>query len=119
MLARRLCSAQIPAVVGLGQALLRAAVGLDVRIMFPMIAELEEIRAAKAAVAEARAALEAQGAAVAKTVPLGIMVEIPSAAAKAIIRTCEVPTARRLAERALALDTAEAVRVRVRSELGR
>jgi len=195
------------------RALLRAAVGHDIRIMFPMIAALEEIRAAKAAVAEAREALQARGIAVAQKVQLGMMVEIPSAAviadvfarevdffsigtndltqytmaaertnkhvahlsdaihpavlrlikqvtdaahgarrwagicgelggdadaipillgigvdelsmtpalipqAKVIIRTCDLPSARRLAEEALALDTAEAVRFKVKRML--
>jgi multiphosphoryl transfer protein len=65
------------------RALLRAAIGHDVRMMFPMIAALEEIRAAKVAVTEARAALQAQGIAAAQNVQLGMMVEIPSAAVMA------------------------------------
>ncbi len=65
------------------RALLRAAVGHDIRIMFPMVATLEEIRAAKAAVTEAREALQSQGALVAQQVQLGMMVEIPSAAVMA------------------------------------
>jgi phosphoenolpyruvate-protein phosphotransferase len=197
------------------RALLRAAVGHDIRIMFPMIATLEEIRAAKAAVTEAREVLRSKGVAFAEKVQLGMMVEIPSAAimaeafarevdffsigtndltqytmaaertnkhvahlgdaihpavlrlikqvtdaahaagrlagicgelggdaeaipillglgvdelsmtpalipqAKAIIRTWDIPSAGRLAEQALTLDTAEAVRVKVRSELNR
>jgi multiphosphoryl transfer protein len=197
------------------RALLRAAVGHDIRIMFPMIAALEEIRAAKAAVVEAREALQSKGVAISKKVQLGMMVEIPSAAvmadvfarevdffsigtndltqytmaaertnkhvahlgdaihpavlrlikqvtdathraghwagicgelggdadaipillgigvdelsmtpaliprAKEIIRTCDVSSTRQLAEEVLALDTADAVRARVKSELNR
>src|SRR5262249_31335645 len=62
------------------RALLRAALGHDIRLMFPMIAALEEIRAAKAAVAEAREKLQSQGITAAQTLQLGMMVEIPSAA---------------------------------------
>jgi phosphoenolpyruvate-protein phosphotransferase len=197
------------------RALLRAAVRHDIRIMFPMIATLEEIRAAKAAVMEARQALQSIGVVVAPKVQLGMMVEIPSAAvmadvfarevdffsigtndltqytmaaertnkhvaylgdaihpavlrlidqvtsaahaagrwagicgelggdqdaipillglgvdelsmapalipqAKAIIRNCDLSSARRLAEEALVLDTAEAVRSKVKSELNK
>jgi multiphosphoryl transfer protein len=64
-------------------ALLRAAPGHDIRIMFPMIATLEEIRAAKAAVEEARAVLRSRGARLPQKVQLGMMVEIPSAAVMA------------------------------------
>ena len=62
------------------RAILRAAPGHDIRIMFPMIATLEEIRAAKAAVMEAREALGREGQPVAAHLQLGMMVEIPSAA---------------------------------------
>lgn len=197
------------------RALLRAAVGHDIRIMFPMIAILDEIRAAKAAVTEASVALRSAGVAVAERVQLGMMVEIPSAAvmadvfarevdffsigtndltqytmaaertnthvahlgdalhpavlrlikqvvdaahaagrwagicgelggdvdaipillglgvdelsmtpalipqAKAVIRTCETPSARRLAEHVLALDSAQSVRAKTRSEMNK
>ena len=43
------------------RALLRAAAGRELRIMFPMIAETSEFRAAKRVVEKAKAALEAQG----------------------------------------------------------
>jgi phosphoenolpyruvate-protein phosphotransferase len=62
------------------RALLRAGAGHDLRIMFPMVATLEEIRAAKAAVLEARQALTALAQPAAEKVQLGMMVEIPSAA---------------------------------------
>jgi phosphotransferase system enzyme I (PtsI) len=65
------------------RALLRAAVGHDIRIMFPMIAALEEIRAAKLAVTEAREALRSRGIPSAQNVQLGMMVEVPSAAVMA------------------------------------
>ncbi len=56
------------------RAILRAADGADVRVMFPMIATLEEWRAARALFEEERSRLGAP------PVPVGIMVEIAAAA---------------------------------------
>ena len=61
------------------RALYRASVHGKLRIMFPMIATLEELREAKACAAQARKQLEAEGAAFCPDVPLGMMVEVPSA----------------------------------------
>ena len=61
------------------RALLRAAVHGPLRIMFPFVTGVEELRAARAVVAQAGAALRARGAAV-PDVPIGIMIEVPSAA---------------------------------------
>lgn len=65
------------------RALLRASPGHDLRIMFPMIATLEEVRQARAFLADVRAELEAEGKPVAEQCQVGIMVEIPSVAAMA------------------------------------
>ena len=65
------------------RALLRAAVHGDVRIMLPLIVSVEEVRAARALLAEAAEELEARGAAFRRDVPLGIMVETPAAAVAA------------------------------------
>ncbi len=62
------------------RALLRSSPGHDLRIMFPMIATLEEVRRAKALLDEARDEVCAGGAIVAESIQLGIMVEIPSVA---------------------------------------
>ena len=62
------------------RALLRSSPGHDLRIMFPMIATLEEVRSAKALLDESRDEVCADGAAVAESIQLGIMVEIPSVA---------------------------------------
>jgi phosphoenolpyruvate-protein phosphotransferase (PTS system enzyme I) len=61
------------------RALLRAAAHGHLRIMYPMIQSLQEIRAANGMLAEARAELEAQGVPVGRP-EVGIMVEIPAAA---------------------------------------
>ncbi len=65
------------------RALLRSSPGHDLRIMFPMIATLEEVRRAKALLNESRDEVCAGGAAVAESIQLGIMVEIPSVAVMA------------------------------------
>lgn len=62
------------------RAILRAGAGHNVKIMFPMVATVQEARGVRAFVQEARAALEARGASFADRVEVGIMVEVPSAA---------------------------------------
>lgn len=61
------------------RALLRAAVHGNLKVMFPMIAIVEEYRQAAAMFAEEQTALAARGIA-SKMPPLGIMVEVPSVA---------------------------------------
>ena len=61
------------------RALLRAAVHGPLRIMFPFVTGVEELRAAKTAVGHATEALRARGISP-PHVPLGIMIEVPSAA---------------------------------------
>jgi phosphoenolpyruvate-protein kinase (PTS system EI component) len=48
--------------------------------MFPMVSELAELRAARAALEEAHRALDASGTPHAWPIPAGIMIEVPSAA---------------------------------------
>jgi phosphoenolpyruvate-protein phosphotransferase (PTS system enzyme I) len=62
------------------RALLRASVYGNLKIMFPMIATLDEFRAAKAILMEEKEKLVAEGIAVSEEIELGIMVEIPSTA---------------------------------------
>ncbi|UUZ79823.1 phosphoenolpyruvate--protein phosphotransferase [Paenibacillus sp. P26] len=62
------------------RALLRAAVEGDLRIMFPMISGVREVEQAKALLEEAGQELESQGKPYKKRIPVGIMIEIPSAA---------------------------------------
>lgn len=61
------------------RALLRAAVHGSLKVMFPMIAIVEEYRQAAAMFAEEQAVLATRGI-VHKMPPLGIMVEVPSVA---------------------------------------
>lgn len=62
------------------RALLRASVYGNLRIMFPMIATLDEFRQAKALLHEEKTKLESEGIEVSDSIQLGIMVEIPSTA---------------------------------------
>ena len=62
------------------RALLRASVYGNLKIMFPMIATLDEFRDAKALLLEEKANLQSEGTEVSDNIEIGIMVEIPSAA---------------------------------------
>ena len=63
------------------RALLRASVYGKLAIMFPMIATVNEFRSAKAIFEEEKANLTAEGVKVADDIEVGMMVEIPAAAA--------------------------------------
>jgi len=65
------------------RALLRASVYGNLKIMFPMIATLEEFRQAKAILLEEKDKLVADGVSVSDSIEIGIMVEIPSTAVAA------------------------------------
>lgn len=62
------------------RAILRVSPFGDVRILFPMISSLNELMHAKEVVYEAYEELKKEGLAVASTVKLGCMIEVPSAA---------------------------------------
>ncbi|MGH7337786.1 MAG: phosphoenolpyruvate--protein phosphotransferase, partial [Myxococcota bacterium] len=62
---------------------LRASVHGPMKIMFPMISGVAELRAAKAVVAAVQQQLRDQGVAFADNIPIGIMIEMPSAAVTA------------------------------------
>ena len=62
------------------RALLRAAMHGDVRIMFPLIITLDEVKQAKQLLNEAAAELDARGVEYRHDLPLGVMVETPAAA---------------------------------------
>jgi len=74
------------------RAILRAGAGTQgvVKIMFPMVATLEEVRQAKVHLEAARQSLEAEGVPFAQDVEVGIMVEIPAAALMADAFATEV-----------------------------
>jgi phosphotransferase system enzyme I (PtsI) len=62
------------------RGLLRAALHGPLQIMFPLISGLQELAAARVAFDEARAQLVEQGLPHADHVPVGVMIEVPSAA---------------------------------------
>ncbi|WP_394232698.1 phosphoenolpyruvate--protein phosphotransferase [Niallia oryzisoli] len=65
------------------RALLRASSFGNLKIMFPMIANLDEFRAAKSILEEEKQKLISEGVTVSDKIELGIMVEIPSTAVMA------------------------------------
>jgi phosphotransferase system enzyme I (PtsI) len=72
------------------RGLLRASVYGNLRVMFPMISGVAELRAAKRALLEAREELRREGIET-RMPPVGIMVELPSAAviADRLARDCD------------------------------
>jgi phosphotransferase system enzyme I (PtsI) len=71
------------------RALLRAAEHGSLRVMFPFVSSVHEVRAAKALLEEARAELQGRGIETAH-VQVGIMIEVPSAAFTAALLAREV-----------------------------
>jgi phosphotransferase system enzyme I (PtsI) len=72
------------------RAILRASAHGEVRCLFPMISSLDELRQSKALLEEARASLLADGVRLGDNLPVGVMVEIPSAAITADVLAPEV-----------------------------
>jgi phosphoenolpyruvate-protein phosphotransferase (PTS system enzyme I) len=72
------------------RAILRAATEGDVRLMFPLVTTVDELRRAKAVVDACRAELDAEGVPYGP-IHVGIMVEVPSAAlmADALASECD------------------------------
>jgi phosphoenolpyruvate-protein phosphotransferase (PTS system enzyme I) len=71
------------------RALLRAARHGRLRIMFPFVSSVEQVREARAMIADARADLARRGEQV-PDVPVGVMIEIPAAAYTADLLAREV-----------------------------
>jgi phosphoenolpyruvate-protein phosphotransferase (PTS system enzyme I) len=61
------------------RAILRAAVEGDVRIMFPLVSSLLELRHAKMVLSDVMEDLEEQGLPFEREIPVGMMVEVPAA----------------------------------------
>ncbi len=61
------------------RAILRASARGNVRILLPMISSLEELRRSQELVEEAKAELRQEGQPFDEAIPLGMMVEVPSA----------------------------------------
>ena len=72
------------------RAILRASVVGNVKIMFPMISGLDEVRGANAVVAECREELHRSKMEIDAKIEVGAMIEVPSAAISASVLACEV-----------------------------
>jgi phosphotransferase system enzyme I (PtsI) len=72
------------------RAILRAAFAGNVKIMFPMVATLEEVSGAKASLSDAGDSLARDGLEYAADIEVGIMIETPAAAVNADILAREV-----------------------------
>jgi phosphotransferase system enzyme I (PtsI) len=72
------------------RAILRASAFGDVRIMFPMVSTLLELRQCKMILAEVKEDLEEDGIAFNRDLPVGTMIEVPSAAILAELMAREV-----------------------------
>jgi phosphotransferase system enzyme I (PtsI) len=65
------------------RAALRAGHGNNLKLMFPMVATVEEVEQVRAVLEECREELKEEGHAVAESMEIGIMIEIPAAAVMA------------------------------------
>jgi len=72
------------------RAILRASSYGSVRCLFPMVSGLSELRRARALLDRARTSLRGEGHLVSDRVPVGVMIEIPSAALVADLLVQEV-----------------------------
>jgi phosphoenolpyruvate-protein phosphotransferase (PTS system enzyme I) len=76
----RLCLENIDIFKTQLRAILRASTVGNIKIMFPMISGLDELRSAKAVLAECKEELRGSGVPLAEKIEVGAMIEIPSAA---------------------------------------
>jgi phosphotransferase system enzyme I (PtsI) len=78
----RMCLHDIPMFKRQLRAIMRASAlpQADVRIMFPMISTLMELRQAKMVLSDVMEELEDEGIEYRRDIPIGIMIEVPSAA---------------------------------------
>ena len=72
------------------RAILRASIGGNVRMMYPMISGVDELRRANAVLEECKAELRAEGIPFHEEMEVGAMIEIPSAAVTADLLAHEV-----------------------------
>ena len=72
------------------RGLLRAAGEGNIRVMFPLISGIEELRQVKAELEAVREALHREGGSVPEELEIGMMVEVPAAAAAADLLAPEV-----------------------------
>jgi phosphotransferase system enzyme I (PtsP) len=73
------------------RAILRASEHGNVRLMLPMVSSIEELHAARKVIEQAKRELEMSGRSYDREIPVGLMIEVPSAAilADAFARECD------------------------------
>ena len=76
----RMCLHNLPMFKAQLRAILRAAVHGDIRIMFPMISTIMELRQARMVLNDVIEELEDEGQTFKSDIPVGMMIEVPSAA---------------------------------------
>ena len=76
----RMCLHDVPMFKRQLRAIMRASVLGDVRIMFPMISTLMELRQAKMVLIDVMEELDDEGVSYNREIPIGMMIEVPSAA---------------------------------------
>src|SRR5204863_6944671 len=76
----RMCLHDIPMFKRQLRAIMRASVLGDLRIMFPMISTLMELRQARMVLSDVMEEMEDEGIEFRRDIPIGIMIEVPSAA---------------------------------------
>ena len=86
----RLCLENVDVFKTQLRAILRAGALGNVRIMYPMISSLEELREANAILEDCKNALRGEGQPFAENIEVGIMIEVPSAALSADLLAREV-----------------------------
>ena len=79
----RMCLHDIPMFKRQLRAIMRASLLGDVRIMFPMICTIMELRQARMVLNDVMEELEDEGVAFRRDIPIGMMVEVPSAVIQA------------------------------------
>jgi phosphotransferase system enzyme I (PtsI) len=79
----RLCLQNLPLFKTQLRAILRASVEGPVRIMFPLISNVMEMRQARMILSDVKEDLDEQGIPYREDIPVGMMVEVPSAAVQA------------------------------------
>jgi len=79
----RLCLQNLPLFKTQLRAILRASVDGPVRIMFPLISNVMELRQARMILSDVKEDLDEQGIPYREDIPVGMMVEVPSAALQA------------------------------------
>ena len=79
----RLCLQNLPLFKTQLRAILRASTAGPVRIMFPLISNIMELRQSRMILGDVMEDLEEQGIEYAHNIPVGIMVEVPSVALQA------------------------------------